>query len=90
MLTDREKLLMRLSAVADAAVRPLVAKGYVVGTAPFDEALFAGLTDEVFRQIKWAWHAARWANPETMSWEATVLEDGQMDCGLAPDDWEVK
>jgi hypothetical protein len=83
MLTDREKL-----------ARQLRSQMHWCGTCadPDSPATdhWLRLADACIRQMKWAWHAARWSNPETMSWEATLLEDGEMDCGLAPDDWEVK
>jgi hypothetical protein len=58
-------------------------------TFPLQEsASFLPVADECLRQMRWAWHAARWSNPETMSWSATILEDGDMDCGLAPEKWK--
>ena len=80
----RDTLARRLEHVADktqAAQEPRInTRGAIMEH-------YLALADECIRQMKWTYHACRWSSPSTMSWEETLLEDGDMDTGLAPDDW---
>ena len=81
----REQLANRLFEVVWKARHRQIDPGTPYSEAQFTE--YKDLADECIRQMRWARHSYRWANPDGMEWDNGM--DPTEDVSLAPDYWDV-
>lgn len=78
-----EKLEHALAAQLAKVVRPIDG---IAGLSDYETACELRRAREVIRQMRWARHSYRWANPEAMEWEHPA--DPTEDVTMAPEDWK--